>query len=124
MGVMLASNNMLFVMLNGKSDALGDLTATTASTKTFAGAGIAGGHAAGLAVATAFAEGTTAAAPYTDATTDWLGSGGYLTSSHSNNILFDLPYGPTPVSLSISSTTVTLYGLSGVLTASPFDYGH
>jgi hypothetical protein len=121
MGVMFANNNMLFVMLNGKSDALGDLTATTASTKTFAGAGIAGGHAAGLAVATAFADGTTAAAPYTDATTNWLGSGGYLISSHSNNVSFDLPHGPTPVSLSISSTSVTLWGF---LSASPFDYGH
>jgi hypothetical protein len=121
MGVMFANNNMLFVMLNGKSDALGDLTATTASTKTFAGAGIAGGHAAGLAVATAFAEGTTAAAPYTDATTNWLGSGGYLTSSHSNNVSFDLSHGPTPVSLSISSTSVTQWGF---LSVSPFDYGH
>jgi|SRR6266487_4255806 hypothetical protein len=118
---MFANDNMLFVMLNGKSEALGDLTATTASTKTFVGAGIAGGHTAGLAVATAFAEGTTAAAPYTDTTTDWLGSGGYLISSHSNNTSFDLPHGPTPISLSISSTAVTLYG---VLSASPFDYGH
>jgi len=115
---MFANNNMLFVMLNGKSDASGDVTATTASTKTFAGAGIAGGHAAGLAVATAFAEGTTAAAPNTDATTNWLGSGGSLISSHSNNVSFDLPHVPTPVSLSISSTSVTLWS------ASPFDYGH
>jgi len=35
---MFANNNMLFVMLNGKADALGDLTATNTSTKTFAGA--------------------------------------------------------------------------------------
>jgi hypothetical protein len=124
MGVMFANNNMLFVMLYGKSDALGDLTATTASTKTFAGAGIAGGHAAGLGVATAFAEGTTAGAPVTGATTDWLGSGGQLTSSHSNNVSFDLPHGPTPVSLSISSTSVTMWGFGGVWSASPFDYGH
>jgi hypothetical protein len=118
---MSASNNMLFLTLYGKADALGDVTATNTSATTIAGAGIAGGHAAGLAVATAFAEGTTAAAPYTDATTDWLGSGGSLISSHSSNISFDLPYGPTPISLSISSTAVTLYG---VLSASPFDYGH
>ena len=119
---MFANNNMLFVMLNAKSDALGDLTASNTSTKTFAGAGIAGGHAAGLAVATAFAEGTSAAAPSTDATTDWLGFGGYnLISSHSNNVSFDLSHGPTPVSLSISSTSVTQWGF---LSASPFDYGH
>jgi len=122
MGVMFANNNKLFVMLNAKSDALGDLTATTASTNTFTGAGIAGGHAAGLGVATAFAEGTTAGAPFTGATTDWLGSGGQLISSHSNNVSFDLPH--APVSLSISSTAVTMWSLSGVLSASPFDYGH
>ena len=121
---MFANNNKLFVMLNAKSDALGDLTATTASTNTFTGAGIAGGHAAGLGVATAFAEGTTARAPFTGATTDWLGSGGQLISSHSNDVSFDLPHGPTPVSLSISSTAVTMWSLSGVLSASPFDYGH
>jgi hypothetical protein len=124
MGVMFANNNQLFVMLNAKSDALGDLTATTALTKTFVGAGIAGGHTAGLGVATAFAEGTTAAAPYTNATTNWLGSGGQLISSHSNNVSFDLPHGPTPVSLSISSTSVTTWGFGGVLSASPFDYGN
>jgi hypothetical protein len=123
MGVMFA-NNKLFLMLNGTSAASGDVTATTASTNTFAGAGIAGGHTAGLAVATAFAEGTTAAAPYTDATTNWLGSGGNLISSHSNNVSFDLPHGPTPVSLSISSTAVTTWNFGGILSTSPFDYGH
>ena len=118
------ANNKLFLMLNGKSDALGDVTATTASTNTFAGAGIAGGHTAGLAVAMAFAEGTTAAAPYTDATTNWLGSGGNLTSSHSSNVSFHSPYGPTPVSLSISSTAVTTWNFGGIWSTSPFDYGH
>ena len=117
-------NNKLFVMLNAKSDALGDVTATTTSTKTFAGAGNAGSHTVGLAVATAFAEGKTAAAPYTDATTNWLGSSGNLVSSHSNNVSFDLPHGPTPVSLSISSTAVTTWNFGGILSTSPFDYGH
>ena len=117
---MFANNNMLFVMLNAKSDALGDVTATTTSTKTFAGAGNAGSHTVGLAVATAFAEGTTAAAPYTDATTNWLGSGGDLTSSHSGNVSFHSPYGPTPVSLSISSTAVTTWGLGDVWSAKSF----
>ena len=119
---MFGNNNMLFVMLNGKSDALGAVTATTASTKTFAGAGIAGGYAAGLAVGTAVAQGTTAEAPYTDATTHWLADGGNLTSSHSSNISVDLPY--SPVSLSFSVTFVSTWGLGGVLSASPFDYGH
>ena len=117
---MFANNNMLFVMLNAKSDALGDVTATTTSTKTFAGAGNAGSHTVGLAVATAFAEGTTAAAPYTDATTNWLGSGGDLTSSHSGNVSFHSPYGPTPVSLSISSTAVTTVGSRRCLVGESF----
>lgn len=114
------SSNMLFVTVFGKADALGDLTTTNAVTKTFAGAGLA----VGFAAATAVAEGTTAAAPYTDATTNWLGSGGNLVSSHSNNVSFDLPHGSTPVSLSISSTSVTTWNFGGILSTSPFDYGH
>ena len=42
---MFENNNMFFVMMYAKADALGDLTATNASTKTFAGEGIAGGTA-------------------------------------------------------------------------------
>jgi hypothetical protein len=117
---MFANNNMLFVMLNGKADALGDLSATNTSGTTFAGAGMTVGFAAAAAVA----KGTSTAAPYTDATTNWLGSGGDLTSSHSGNVSFHSPYGPTPVSLSISSTAVTTWGLGDVWSASPFDYGH
>ena len=37
---MSANSNMLFVMLNGKADALGDLSATNTSNTTFAGAGM------------------------------------------------------------------------------------
>jgi hypothetical protein len=119
MGVML-DNNKLFVMLNAKSDALGDLTATTASTTNFAGAGIA----VGFAAATAVAKGTTAAAPYTDATTVGLVDGGYITSSHTGHMSIDFPYGPTPVSVSVSLTFVGTHGFGGILLASPFDYGH
>jgi hypothetical protein len=119
---MSASSNMLFLTLYGKADALGEVTATNASTATFAGAGIVGGHAAGFAVATAVGKGTTAAAPYTDATTHWLADGGYLTGSHTNNISVDVPYGP-PASLSFSTTFVTTWGLGGVLSAGPSDYG-
>jgi hypothetical protein len=39
------SSNMLFVMVYGKADALGDLTTTHAATNTLAGAGIAVGFA-------------------------------------------------------------------------------
>jgi len=100
------SSNMLFVTVFGKADALGDLTTTNAVTKTFAGAG----SAVGFAAATAVAEGTTAAAPYTDATTDGLADGGFITSSRTSHTSIDFPYGPTPVSVSVSITSVATYG--------------
>jgi hypothetical protein len=100
---MSVSSNMLFVTVFGKADALGDLTATNAVTNTFAGAG----SAVGFAAATAIAEGTTASAPYTDATTAGLADGGFITSSETSHMSFDFPYGPTPVSLSVSTTFVS-----------------
>ena len=87
------SSDMLFVTMLGKADALGDLTTTTAVTMTFAGAGFA----AGFAPATAVAEGTTAAASYTDATTDGLANGGFITSSQTGHMSIDFPCEPTPV---------------------------
>jgi hypothetical protein len=117
---MSASSNTLLVMMLGKSDALGDLTATNASTITFAG----GGFAVGFAGATGVAKGTTAAAPYTDATTVGLVDGGNITSSHTGHMSIDFPYGATPVSASASLTFVGTLGVGGVLSASPFDYGH
>ena len=100
------SSNMLFVTVFGKADALGALTATNAVTETFAGAGIA----VGFAAATAVAKGTTAAAPHTDATTDGFADGGFITSSRTSDVSFDFPYGPTLVSVSVSTTSVATYG--------------
>jgi hypothetical protein len=108
---MFESSNMLFVTVYGKADALGDLTTTNAVTKTFAG----GGTAVGFAVAIAVAEGTAAAAPYTDATTGGLADGGFITSLHTNHTSFDFPYGPTPVSVSLSTTSVATYGVGDFL---------
>jgi hypothetical protein len=105
------SSNMLFVTVFGKADALGDLTTTNGVTKTFAGAGIA----VGFAAATAVAEGTTAAAPYTDAMTDGIADGGFITSSRTSHMSFDFPYGPTPVSVSVSVTSVATYGVGDFL---------
>ena len=113
---MFANNNMLFVMLNGKADALGDLSATNTSNTTFAGAGMAVGFAAAAAVA----KGTSAAAPYTDATTAWLADGGYVTASHTGHMSIDFPYGPTPVSVSVSMTSVMTHGVGGLLSAKSF----
>ena len=110
------SSNMLFVTVYGKADALGDLTTTNAAAKTFAGAGFAGaGVAVGFAAATAVAEGTTAAAPYTDATTDGLADGGFITSSRTSHMSIDFPYGPTPVSVSVSTTFVATHGVGDFL---------
>jgi hypothetical protein len=105
------SSNMLFVTVFGKADAVGDLTATNAVTNTFAGAG----SAVGFAAATAVAEGTTAAAPYTDATTAGLADRGFITSSDTSHTSFDFPYGPTPVSLSASMTSVATHGVGDFL---------
>ena len=101
---MFESSNMLFVTMLGKADALGDLTATNAVTMTFAGGGIA----VGLAAAMAVAEGTTAAAPHTDATTDGLADGGFITSSDTSHMSID---GPTPLSVSVSTTFVATHGV-------------
>jgi len=108
---MFDSSNMLFVMVYGKADALGDLTTTNGVTETFAGAGTV----VGFAAATAVAEGTTAAAPYTDATTDGLANGGFITNYETSHVSIDFPYGPTPVSVSISTTFVASHGVGDFL---------
>jgi hypothetical protein len=105
------SSNMLFVTVFGKADALGDLTTTNAVTQTFAG----GGLAVGFAAATAVAEGTTAAAPYTDATTGGVADGGFITSLRTSHTSIDIPYGPTPVSVSVSTTFVATHGVGDFL---------
>jgi hypothetical protein len=105
------SSNMFFVTMLGKADALGDLTTTNAVTMTFAGPGMA----VGLAAATAVAQGTTAAAPYTDATTDGLADGGFITSSQTSDMSIDFPYGSTPVSVSVSTTFVATHGVGDFL---------
>src|SRR5262249_46050604 len=99
------SSNMLFVTVFGKADALGNLTGTNAATNTFAGAGIA----VGFAAATAVAEGTTAAAPHRDATTDGLADDGAINRLETHHWAFGLPYGPTPVSVSVSTTSVATH---------------
>ena len=117
---MFANNNMLFVMLNAKSDALGDVTATTTSTKTFAGAGTLGA----TLWASRWLRLSQRVRPQQRHTRTrqptGLASGGDLTSSHSGNVSFDSPYGPTPVSLSISSTSVTTVGCRRSLVGESF----
>ena len=112
--------SVFFVAMLGKADALADLTATNVVTATFAGPGIA----VGFAGATAVAQGTTVAAPYTDATTAGLAGGGFITSSQTDYMSIDFPDGPMPVSVSISTTYIATFGvgdLSGL--ASPSVHG-
>jgi hypothetical protein len=113
---MFKSSDMSFVaMTYAKANALGELTATNAMTKTFAGDGVA----MGFAGATAVAQGTTAAAPDTQAVTDGFADGGYITSSRNSNMSIDFPYGPTPVSLSFSMTFVATHGDGDRLSGHP-----
>src|SRR5262249_18851800 len=105
------SSNMLFVTVYGKADALGDLTATNAATNTFAGAGTVVGFAAVWAAAA----GTTGAGPNPDATTAGLANGGFITTSDTSHMSFDFPYGPTPVSVSVSTTFVATHGVDDFL---------
>jgi hypothetical protein len=91
-------------------------TWTATITKTFAG----GGVAIGFAGATAVAQGTAAAPPYTQAMTDGFADGGHITSSHSGQMSIDFPYGPTPVSLSASMTFVATHGVGDLLSGHSF----
>lgn len=92
--------------MTGTADAIGDLTATDAATATLAVPGLAIGAAAAVAVA----QNTTPDAPYTSATTGGSVDGGYITSSHSGHLSIDYPFGPTPVSASVSMTFTSTHG--------------
>ena len=63
----------------------------------------------------AVAQGTTAAAPYTDATTDGHANGGFITSSQTSDMSIAFPYGSTPVSVSLSTTFVATHGVGDFL---------
>jgi hypothetical protein len=118
------SSKTPLVTAYGEGYAFGNFTATDATTKTFAGAGVAIGFAEAVAVA----EGTTTALPATTATTHGSVDGGYTTTSHTGHVDIEYPYGPTPVSLSASVTFVTTHGAYNHLSDHPlsanfYDYG-
>jgi hypothetical protein len=69
----------------------------------------------GFAAAVAVAEGTTAAAPYTEAATDGLANGGFITDYGTSHTSIDFPYGPTPVSVTVSVTHVATHGVGDFL---------
>ena len=103
---MSGSTNTFLAAMNGTAHAMGDLTATKTAT---AGA-VLPGASIGYAVAVAVAQDTSPGTPHTNATTDGLVSGGYITSSHSGNLSVDFPYGPTPVSVDVSVTAMSTHG--------------
>ena len=101
-------SNTFLIDMNAASDALGDHTATYATTSTMAVQGLA----VGFAAATAFAQDS---APQTSAETTGLVTSGYIISGHSLELSIDFPYGPTPVSVDISITTVSSHGGGDIL---------
>ena len=101
-------SNTFLIDMNAAADALGDHTATYAATATMAVPGLAIGFAAATAVAQD-------PAPRTSADTNGLVSAGYIISGHSQELSIDFPYGPTPVSVDISITTLSSHGGGNVL---------
>jgi hypothetical protein len=110
---MSGSNQTFFAGTTTKAFALGDHTATNTTATTAAWPGLAVGYA----VAVAVAQDTAPTAPHTDATSDAIATGGYITSSHSGGLSVDYPYGPTPTSVDVSVTTTSSYGGGDALSA-------
>ena len=95
----------------GTAHATGNQTATEVGTGTLAGPGVA----VGFAAAVAFADDSGPAGHHTNAATNGFVSGGYITMSQTNQWSFELPFGPTPVSLDASITVLSTHGGGGDL---------
>jgi hypothetical protein len=105
---MSGSTNTFLAAMNSTAQAMGDLTAT----KTATAAAVLPGASIGFAAAVAVAQDTS---PHTSATTGGLVSGGSITSSHTDHVSIDLPFGPNPVSADFSITTMSTHGDSDFL---------
>jgi hypothetical protein len=121
--VMSGSHSTFSAGLSSMALAAGSLTTTDTVAKTAAWSGAAVAYGAAVAVA----QDDAPSAPYTSATTDGFASGGSITSSHTNTLSVDYPYGPTPVSVDVSVTSASSYGvgdsLSGYGVTSPSLHG-
>jgi hypothetical protein len=102
---MAGSIDTILVDVSSTALALGDRTMTDTATRTAAWPGGAIGFAAAVAVAQDTAPGR----PETSATTDVIAIGGSMTSS-TTHWSVDFPYGPTPTSVDVSLTSVTVHG--------------
>ena len=115
--------NTFFAGTTSTALAMGDHTATGTTTTTATWPSLAFAYA----TAVALAQDTTPVMPHTSAATDATVTGGYIVSSHSAHWSVDFPYGPTPVSVDVSLTTVSSYGggdaLSGHGLQSPSLHG-
>jgi hypothetical protein len=102
---MARSIDTFLVEVSSTALALGDrtMTDTTASTAAWPGGAI------GFAVAVAVAQDTAPGTPETSATTGIIATGGSMTSS-STHWSVDFPYGPTPTSVDVSLTSVSVHG--------------
>ena len=115
--------NTFFAGATGTALAMGDqtVTNTAASTAVLPGAAIA------YATAVSVAQDTGAGAPYANASTDGIATGGNTTSSHVSHLSIDFPYGPAPVAVDVSLTSISTqgngYALSGYGLASPSLHG-
>lgn len=101
-------SNTFLIDMNAAANALGDHTATYATTATMAVPGLAIGFAAAIAAAQD-------PAPRTSAETAGLVTPGYINSGHAQELSIDFPYGPAPVSVDISITTLSSHGGGNVL---------
>ena len=110
---MFGSTNTFFAGVTSTADALGNLTSTNTVTKTVAVPGFAVGYSAAVAVA----HDSALTAPYTNADTSGVATGGNTTSSQTGHLSVDFPYGPTPTSVDVSFTSVSTYGHSDFLSA-------
>jgi hypothetical protein len=105
----MSTSNTFLAAMTGTADATGKQTATEVGAGTLAGPGVAVGFGAAIA----FAENTGPGGHHTDATTDGFVSGGYMTMSHADQLSFNSPFGPTPVSLDASITVTSTHGGGG-----------
>ena len=108
---MSGSTNTFLAAMNSTAHAMGDLTAT----KTATAAAVLPGASIGFAAAVAVAQDTSPGMPHTSATTGGLVSGGSITSSHTDHVSIDFPFGPNPVSADFSITTMSSHGDSDFL---------
>ena len=101
-------SNTVLIDMSAAATAMGNVTATYATTNTLASPGLA----IGFAAAVSFAQGD---GERTSAETTSQVPGGIIMSGHTAELSIDFPYGPTPVSVDVSITSISSHGAGDVL---------